>query len=54
MPLTNLIIKIHKILRSIIWPYNQDSQNPSKLQIKKKPNKKMQKKIQTFQQKQKL
>jgi hypothetical protein len=28
MPLTNPIIQIHKILRSIIWPYNQHSQNP--------------------------
>ena len=28
MPLTNPIIQIHKILRSIIWPYNQNSQNP--------------------------
>ena len=30
MPLTNPIIQIHKILRSIIWPYNQNSQNPQK------------------------
>jgi hypothetical protein len=28
MPLTNHIIQIHKILRFIIWPYNQNSQNP--------------------------